>query len=125
MERATGRSQFKKYNHIIICEVHTHTSSTSSARFLYSRTTITKTAHNTHTCACIWALSLTLSHARLCTHRLTFVYIHLWLDCGPFRNFSMDFYGRLYAYLSLSLRVISVWVSFRDLAVGEYMLMLM
>lgn len=102
--------RFKKYNHIIICGVHRENEKERHRHPFdgFFILTLTRIFNVACTYACICARSLALSHlciydniVFMCTHRLTFVYIHLWLDCGPFRNSSMDF---------LSLLVVSVYV---------------
>lgn len=91
-------------------QTHTHTSSTPSARFFFILTLSHASViiiTTTHICMHMRAFSRTriecvcVVYFIMCTHRLTFVYIHLWLDCGPFWNSSMDFFSRLCVSLSV------------------------
>lgn len=138
MERATGRDWFKKYNHIIIREVHTHTLAhihTSSVRFFYSHTLtrIYNNNNNIHTYLCINALSLALAHSLACWMNtwtyLNFIYVYTpfnfclhslmaWLR--PIPEFFNGFFMVDYVRLSLSLLQLFASLSFRCLAVGKY-----
>lgn len=102
---------------------HTHTPIVNIIRSLFFILTLSHASTITiitHICMHMRAFSCSLalgwSLVYMCTHRLTFVYIHLWLDCGPFRNSSMDFYGRLCAYRSLPLVAVPLF-RFRVVAV--------